>query len=131
MPYLAFISVTSLNYAPIISGSSCSILCLSLARLNAILSSSKRVTNLLAQFLPTSSPPRIPSSLSAISATLHSRGANPRASRSRIYWIIVCSSVSVSLRPLGTRSRINSTPLTRLERIRCLTLKARAVARWL
>jgi hypothetical protein len=96
-PYLALVSSTNLNHTPIISGSSWSILCLSLARLKAILSSAERVTKRSAQHLPTGMPPRTPSSLSAISATSHSRGANCRKLRSSIYRTIVCSSVAVSL----------------------------------
>jgi len=103
-PYLALVSSTSLNHAPIISGSSWSILYLSLARLKAILSSVERVTKRSAQCLPTGSPLRTASSLSAISATSHSRGANPRESRSRIYRTIVCSSVAVSLRQFAGNS---------------------------
>jgi hypothetical protein len=101
MPYLALASSTSLNHALIISGSSWSILYLSFARLKAILSLAERVTKRSAQCLLTGLPLCTASSLLAISATSHSRGANPRESRSRIYWIIVCSSVVVSFcRPL-------------------------------
>jgi hypothetical protein len=46
--YLALVSSTNLNYALIVSRSFCSILYLSLARLKAILSLSKRVTKRLA-----------------------------------------------------------------------------------
>ena len=54
--------------------------------------------DLAAQFLPPSFPPHMANSLSAISATSYSWGANPRESRSRIYWIIICSLVVVSFR---------------------------------
>jgi hypothetical protein len=113
-PYLALVSSTSLNHALIISGSSWSILYLSFARLKAILSLAKRVTKRSAQCLLTGLLPRIASSLSAISTTSHSRGANPRELRSRIYRTIVCSSVIVSFcRPLCLL-RICVIPLYRL-----------------
>jgi hypothetical protein len=121
-PYLALVSSTSLNYAPITLESSCNILCLSLARLKVILSSVERVTKRVAEFLPTGSPPLTPSNLSAIFATSHSGGANPREPRSRMYRTIFSSSVRVSLRLLAGVSRRNETPLARLERRWDLTL---------
>jgi hypothetical protein len=128
-PYLALVSSTSLNHAPIISGSSCSILYLSLARLKAILSSAERVTKRAAQHLTTGSPPRTASSLSAISATSHSRGAIPRESRSRIYWTIVCSSVAVSLCRALRVSRRCGIPLYRRASVARGTLNASAASR--
>ena len=116
-PYLALVSSTSLNHALITSGSSCCILWRSFTQFQAILSSSKRVINLPAHCLPTGFPPRASKSLSAISATSHSRGANPRASRSRMYWTIVCSLVRVSFLQFGAQSRRPLVPLTRRQRV--------------
>jgi hypothetical protein len=125
-PYLALVSPTNVKYAPIISGSSWSILCLSLAQLKAILSSDKCVTKRSAQCLPTGSLPRTPSSLSAISDTSHSRGANPRKSRSSIYRIIVCSLVVLSFRQLGVASGRCVIPLYRQVNVKEGTLNASA-----
>ena len=76
--YLALVSLTSLIYALITSGSSCSFLCLSFGRLNAILSLSERVTKRLAYFLPIGFLLWAPRSLLAISSTSHSRTKCPR-----------------------------------------------------
>ena len=100
-PYLALVSSTSLNHAPVSAGSSWSILWRSFAQLKAILSSAERATKRSGQFLPTGSLPRSASSLSAISATSHSWGANPRESRSSIYRTIVCCLVVVSFWQFG------------------------------
>ena len=76
----------------------------SLAILRSIIYHIKLVRTLYESRYPviaTGFPPRIANSLSAISATSQSRGANPRESRSRIYRIIVCSSVVVSFQRFG------------------------------
>jgi hypothetical protein len=127
--YLAWVSSISLNHAPIISVSSWSILYLSLARLKAILSSAERVTERSAQHLPTGLPPRTASSLSAISATSHSRGANPRELRSNIYRRIVFSSVAVSLCWALRVSRRCVSPLYRRASVARGTLNASAARR--
>ena len=70
--YLVLVSLTSLIYVLITSRSSCSFLYLFFGRLNAILSSSKRVTKRLAHFLLIGFLLQAPKSLLAISSTLYS-----------------------------------------------------------
>ena len=126
MLYLALVSFTSLNYVLITLGSSCSILCLFLARLKAILSISERVTKRLAQCFFTGSLPYTLNSLLAISATLYSRGGNPHELRLKIYQIIIYSLMHISLRQLEVVLVQKGTPFMHRLRIQCLILKALA-----